>query len=238
MKPWLIPSRRSRPTCRPRCSRRCPLERAADLLEEMDPDDAADLLGSLEDADRSNLLDLMTDEDSTEMEKLLAYPEDAAGGIMTTEYATLPLGLMASQAPDYLRQSANAQEDETMYYVHIVDDAGRLRGTLTLRDLVMSDPEALVDDIMDRVAGHGGAADTSARSGAHGRQVQSARSTRGGRRGHSARDRDAGRRDRFRHPHGLQETSARASSAPLPSRRRHRLNERRSEWPGRASKRV
>ena len=127
-----------------------PPERAADLLEEMDPDDAADLLGSLEDSDRSNLLDLMADEDSTEMEKLLAYPEDTAGGIMTTEYTTIPLGFTALQALDFLRKSTNAQEDETMYYVHAVDEAGKLRGTLPLRDLVMSKPDALVDAVFDR----------------------------------------------------------------------------------------
>jgi len=127
-----------------------PPERAADLLEEMDPDDAADLLGSLEDSDRSNLLDLMADEDSTEMEKLLAYPEDTAGGIMTTEYAAIPLGLQAAQALEFLRRSASAREDETMYYVHVVDEEGKLRGTLPLRDLVMSDPQASVDEVMDR----------------------------------------------------------------------------------------
>jgi Mg/Co/Ni transporter MgtE len=92
----------------------------------------------------------MADEDSTQMEKLLAYPEDTAGGIMTTEFATIPVGLKASQALDYLRKSPKAQDDETMYYVHLVDEAGRLRGTLQLRDLVMSNPDALVDAIVDR----------------------------------------------------------------------------------------
>ncbi len=127
-----------------------PPERAADLLEEMDPDDAADLLGTMAETDRTSLLDLMDDEDSSDVEKLLAYPEDTAGGIMTTEFTTLPLGLTAGQALEYLRSSAAAREDETMYYVHVVDSEGKLHGTLTLRDLVMTSPEATVDDLLDR----------------------------------------------------------------------------------------
>lgn len=127
-----------------------PPERAADVLEEMDPDSAADVLASLEDAHRDNLLALMEEEESTDVQKLLAYPEDTAGGIMTTEYTTIPTGLTVGQALDYLRQSASAREDETMYYVHIADENGRLRGVLTLRDLVMADPSSPVDEIMER----------------------------------------------------------------------------------------
>lgn len=127
-----------------------PPERAADLLEEMDPDDAADLLGTLDDNERDSLMELMDDEESFHVAKLLAYPEDSAGGIMTTEFTTLPLGLTAGEALAYLRESERARDDETMYYVHIVDDTGKLHGMLTLRDLVMSDPEDKLDDALDR----------------------------------------------------------------------------------------
>ncbi len=126
-----------------------PPERAADVLEEMDPDDAADLLSALEDTERTNLLDLMEDEDSISVEKLLTYPEDTAGGIMTTEYSTIPVGLRAAEALDYLRHSREAREDETMYNLHIVDEQGKLCGVLSLRDLVMADPNAPVAEIMD-----------------------------------------------------------------------------------------
>lgn len=125
-------------------------ERAADVLEEMDPDDAADLLGALEETQRESYLELMDPPESVEMVKLLAHPEDTAGGIMTTEYTTLPLGYRVDQALAYLRESPQAQEDETLYYVHIVDDQNRLRGLVSLRDLVMAAPEALVDEVMQR----------------------------------------------------------------------------------------
>lgn len=126
-----------------------PPERAADVLEEMDPDDAADLLGTLEDSERDSLLALMEDEDSQQMEKLLAYPADTAGGIMTTEFSTIPPDLRAGEALTYLRQSEQAQEDETMYYVHVVDDKGKLCGVVALRDLVMADPDTPIAEIME-----------------------------------------------------------------------------------------
>ncbi len=126
-----------------------PPERAADVLEEMDPDDAADLLASMETEQRENYLELMEDPDSVEMVRLLAFPEDTAGGIMTTEFTTLPMGYTAAEALSYLRQSSRAQEDETLYYVHVVDEENRLRGVLSLRDLVLADPNIPVDAIMD-----------------------------------------------------------------------------------------
>jgi magnesium transporter len=126
-----------------------PPERAADVLEEMDPDDAADLLGDLLPDDRAKLLDLMEDEDATDIQKLLTYPADSAGGIMTTEYATIPLQLKAGEAVEYLRQSADAQEDEALYYAYIVDQDGKLKGVIALRDLVLAPADALLSEIMD-----------------------------------------------------------------------------------------
>jgi len=124
-------------------------ERAADVLEEMGPDEAADLLQDLHPKDREKLLDLMEDEEASDVQKLLAYPEDSAGGIMTTEYATIPLGLTVGEALDYLRKSPAAEEDEALYYVYVVDEAQKLHGVVTLRDLVLSKPDAKVQDIMD-----------------------------------------------------------------------------------------
>jgi len=125
------------------------LDRAADVLEEMDPDEAADLLGALEDERRSTLLEAMEDQDSVQVAKLLAYPEDTAGGIMTTEFTTIPQGMTAGQALAYLRTSPQALEDETLYNLHVVSPDGKLQGVISLRDLVMADPDVSVDVIAD-----------------------------------------------------------------------------------------
>lgn len=125
-------------------------ERAADVLEEMGPDEAADLLADVQPAERDKLLDLMEDEDATDVEKLLAYPENTAGGIMTTEYVTIPDGLTVGEALDHLRQSSAAQEDEALYYVYVLDAAQKLHGVVGLRELVLTRPDVPVRDIMDR----------------------------------------------------------------------------------------
>lgn len=117
-------------------------ERAADILEEMGPDEAADLLADLPDETSAQLLELMEDDDAAEVRTLLAYPEDSAGGIMTTEFAHAPVGLKANEMLDYLRHSEDAQEDEAMYYVYLVDNDHRLQGVISLRDLVMAPPDA------------------------------------------------------------------------------------------------
>jgi magnesium transporter len=126
-----------------------PLEQAADVLEEMDPDDAADLLADLQPDARETLLQLMEADDATHVQRLLTYPEDTAGGIMTTEFAALPDGLTVSQALAHLRRSKAAQEDEALYYVYIIDNKHRLQGVVSLRDLVLAPPDVAVREIMD-----------------------------------------------------------------------------------------
>lgn len=129
--------------------RTLPPERAADVLEEMDPDDAADLLADLTPTRRAKLLELMETEDATDVQKLLTYPEDTAGGIMTTEFATIPSGLTVGQALDYLRQAEAAHEDEALYYIYVVNAEQKLQGVVALRQLVLTAPHVQVRDIME-----------------------------------------------------------------------------------------
>jgi magnesium transporter len=126
-----------------------PPERAADVLEEMDPNDAADLLADLQPDDRAQLLDLMEDDEAHTVKKLLTYPEDSAGGIMSTEYTTIPRGLTVGQALEHVRKSSAASDDETMYYVYIVDEQNKLTGVATLRDLVLAPPDSPVASLRE-----------------------------------------------------------------------------------------
>ena len=126
-----------------------PLERAADVLEEMGPDEAADLLADLPTQTTERLLDLMEDEDAEDVRSLLAYPEDSAGGIMTTEFAHAPCELTVGETLAYLRQSEDARDDEVMYYVYLLDEADVLHGVVSLRDLVMAAPDASTDALIE-----------------------------------------------------------------------------------------
>jgi CBS domain-containing protein len=123
-------------------------ERAADILEEMAPDEAADLLQDLPEERREELVELMEKDEAEDVEELLTYPEDAAGGIMTTDFIALPAQLTAAAAIDRLRE---LQPDaELTYYLYVVDAQGRLDGVISLRDLVVAKPATPISEVMDR----------------------------------------------------------------------------------------
>ena len=121
-------------------------EMAADILEEMEPDDAADLLDDLPDSVSDELLDTMQPEEAEEVKGLMNYDEDTAGGLMTSEVVTMPEHLTCQQTIDRLREIA--PKAELIYYVYVVDDEERLKGVISLRDLVISTPERPIREIM------------------------------------------------------------------------------------------
>ena len=123
-------------------------ERAADILEEMSPDDAADLVADLDEATRDRILAHMESAEKAEVQELLGYPEDSAGGIMTTEFVAVPEHLTAAQTIDRLRELE--PDAETIYYVYVTDDDDRLVGVLSLRDLIVAAPSALIAEVMIR----------------------------------------------------------------------------------------
>jgi magnesium transporter len=123
-------------------------EKVADVLEEMSPDEAADLLAELPRERSEKLIELMEQDEAEDVRKLLAYPEDSAGGIMTTDYVTTPEGLSASEAIQMLRETA--QDVEIINYVYVTDAANHLLGLYSLSDLVLSQPETPVSEIMHR----------------------------------------------------------------------------------------
>ena len=120
--------------------------RAADILEEMSPDDAADLVADLSDESREEILALMERGEAEELGELLAYPEDTAGGMMTTEFVALSAALTCAQAIDRLRDME--PDAETIYYVYVTDDEDRLVGVLSLRDLIVAKPGTPVAEVM------------------------------------------------------------------------------------------
>lgn len=121
-------------------------ERAADILEEMSPDDAADLVADLDQETRDEILAHMEQDEVDEVRELLGYPEDSAGGIMTTEFVALDARLTASAAIDRLRELE--PDAETIYYVYVTDDDGRLVGVLSLRNLIVAPPEEPIGEVM------------------------------------------------------------------------------------------
>jgi magnesium transporter len=120
-------------------------ERAPAILKEMASDDAVDLLGELSPKEIAELLPLV-DEDTAKFSGLLKYPEESAGGIMTTEYISLPADLPVEEAIARLREIA--PQAETIYYVFVVDVENRLIGVLSLRDLIAAPDGTPLKEIM------------------------------------------------------------------------------------------
>jgi magnesium transporter len=125
-----------------------PDERVADVLEEMSPDEAADLLNELSDERSEDILNLMEEEEAADVRKLLAYPFDTAGGLMTTEYVSVRPDLTAGEAIEELRRRSD--EAETIYYVYVRDTDDRLIGVFSLRELVINKPETPITKFMHR----------------------------------------------------------------------------------------
>ncbi|HTP07015.1 MAG TPA: CBS domain-containing protein [Anaerolineae bacterium] len=125
-----------------------PDERVADVLEEMSPDAAADLLAELPEDRSEDLLNLMEKDEAADVRKLLSYPIDTAGGLMTTEYVAIRPDLTAEQAIAVLREEA--AEAETIYYVYVTDEHNRLVGIFSLSDLVLAKPQTPITDFMHR----------------------------------------------------------------------------------------
>ena len=176
-------------------------ERAADVLEEMEPDEAADALQNITSKEAADLLGRMERDEAEDVATLLGYPEDSAGGIMTTEYVAVPEWTTAGAVIEAMRaqtKAASAGADDPLpdalpeIYVVIEDTPparvapvrrpamrgrngarsrprptqapvataprnftlwteGRLVGIVSLRDLLLADPQARMEEVMGPV---------------------------------------------------------------------------------------
>jgi len=120
--------------------------KAAPILDEMSSDDATDLLAELDQDHQRELLSLLRMEEADELRSLLAYPEQTAGAIMTTEYVSLAANNTVSEVFEQLRRVS--REAETIYYLYVVDEQEHLVGVLSIRDLIMAEPDTRVEKLM------------------------------------------------------------------------------------------
>lgn len=121
-------------------------ELAADILEEMEPDEAADVLGDISADKREDILEEMEPEEAEDVKELLVYDDRTAGGLMTTEYVAIPKELTAQQTIERLRELEPGAE--TVYYIYVVDSAEHLVGVISLRDLIVAQPDTPVEEFM------------------------------------------------------------------------------------------
>lgn len=121
-------------------------KRTAEILGQMFTDDAADFLGELPEEQKDILLSLMEAADAEDIRELLNYDVDTAGGLMATEYVDVKQDITVAEAINILRKTA--PDAETVYYVYVTNDREQLVGVISLRELIIADPSALIEDIM------------------------------------------------------------------------------------------
>jgi magnesium transporter len=124
---------------------RMPPATASKALAAMRPDDRVDVLEHVATALHERVMREMAPAEADEVRRLEQYPPESAGGIMTTDVVALPQHLSVDQAITELRR--RRRQDEQVFYVYTVDDNGRLTGVVSMRDLILSDPDTTLSTI-------------------------------------------------------------------------------------------
>jgi magnesium transporter len=121
-------------------------EHASDILEEMSPDEAADVLGDLPEEKAQELLRLMDKEEAEELQELMEHEDDTAGGLMNHEFIAISEDTTVGSALAEIKRQA--EEVETIYYAYVLDADERLVGVISLRELLIGNPELPVSEVM------------------------------------------------------------------------------------------
>ncbi len=121
-----------------------PLSTLVRIVDEMEPDEAADLLDDLESRQAAAVLTKLRLADK--VKHLIDYPDDTAGGLMTTSYLALQRRWSAGQSIEAIR--AWHPDEETIYYLFVTDRLNRLAGVVNLRQLIVAAPQTPIMNIM------------------------------------------------------------------------------------------
>lgn len=117
------------------------------IINEMASDELADLLGSISPKAATKLLSKVNRDDLEEIKDLLKYDPDTAGGIMATEFIAIRETMSIDETLKYLQKEA--PDAETAYYVYVLDDNETLKGIISLRDIVTSNFDVKIYDVMN-----------------------------------------------------------------------------------------
>lgn len=118
-----------------------------EVFSYMQKDDIADLIGEIPDAQRKMLIKQMQVRDRNAVQTLLQYPEDSAGGIMTTAYISLPEDMTVSDGMTKIKQTA--EKTEVIETIYIVNAKHQLTGICNLRQILTAQKNTMLKDIMN-----------------------------------------------------------------------------------------
>ena len=121
------------------------------VIRRLEVDDAADVVKTFPRRKQVSILKRVGAQKAKEISILLAYDEETAGGIMTTLFLTLPGRMSGQQAIEQLRTKLHREEinpDIDLSYIYILDDAEKLVGVSSLREILTAKPAELLSEIM------------------------------------------------------------------------------------------
>lgn len=127
------------------------LEDAAELFSHMSADDRADIIQDLDFEFAEEILakvSLSEPEAAEEARELAAYPEESAGGLMTTEFIALAPEISVADAIGQVRLVSQGSDPEYIYYIYVVGYGNKLLGVVSLRDLILANPNTALGKVM------------------------------------------------------------------------------------------
>ncbi|MCR6109343.1 magnesium transporter [Bacillus sp. A301a_S52] len=119
---------------------------AQDMISHMSADNVADFLGEIHETKASAIIEGLEEKDAQDIKELLAYEEETAGAIMTKEFISLRASSTIKEVIEVLRQEG--PDAETIYYLYVINEKFELVGVVSLRDLITSEPDSLVETVM------------------------------------------------------------------------------------------
>ncbi len=122
-------------------------DRIGKIVQDLADDDAADLIGELDPAEQARILAQVSQSEASDIERLLHYAEDTAGGIMTREIVAISADLTTGEAIEAVRSQASEAGD--FYTIFVVDAHNFLSGVVSLQSLVIGDPGAPVSELLE-----------------------------------------------------------------------------------------
>ena len=122
--------------------------KTSEVLLNMSNDEIVDLIEEVDEETKEKILTHLEEEDSREIEELMTYQDETVGALMSKEFISFNIDVTVAETIDILKEMK--PDEEMTYYIFIVDDEEKLQGFLTLKDLIMNEPDAKLDDIMEK----------------------------------------------------------------------------------------
>ncbi len=117
-----------------------------EVFEELPDDDATDIVQELSEQEAQRVMSVIDEEDREEIQSLMQYGEETAGGVMTAEVVSVDMSFTAREAIKEVRKQG---QEVNFFTVYVVDRMRKLRGIISVRDLILANPETKISQIMD-----------------------------------------------------------------------------------------